>query len=152
MRAPSQRLIPWRSITYVGRRGKPPTWLPRQKLAEERIRVARSISRSQGFTLENSSSNSKFPKFHIFSKKSVAIFNPPPQFVPHLFPTNELRLCMHLRMKGLLSGLSTRIKTNLHIFQKIQKTRPILCKIAMPFSAAYSPTEYYLQRECGAAR
>ena len=37
---------------YVGRRGKPPTWLPRQKLAEERIPMARIIFRSSGIDLE----------------------------------------------------------------------------------------------------
>ena len=54
---------------------------------------------------------------------------------------------MYLRILGLKIGMKPKIKTNLKIFQKIQKTAPILWKIAHPFSAAYSPTEYYLQRE-----
>ena len=66
---------------------------------------------------------------------------------PLYFLWNELRLCIRLRILGLNTGLTTKIKTNLQIFQKIQKTRPNVCKIVRPFSAAYSSTEHYLQRE-----
>ena len=69
-----------------------------------------------------------------------------PNFYPLYFQPNELRLCIHLKIKGLPSGFSTRMKTNLHIFHKIQKTMPILCGIAMPFWAPYSLGEYYVGR------
>ena len=130
----------------MGRRGKPSTWLPRQKLAEERILMPRIISRSSGIDPEQFLAEFKiFEKFMFLSKN----FRSPcltrrPNFYPVYFQPNELRLCIHLKIKGLPSGLSTRIKTNLQIFQKIQKTRPIVCKIAMPFSTAYSLVEYYL--------
>ena len=44
-----------------------------------------------------------------------------PNFCPLYFPPNEVRLCMHLEIKDLPSGLPTRMKTHLQLFQRIQK-------------------------------
>ena len=87
-----------------------------------------------------------FAKSHFFKFFRSPYLTPRLDFYPIYFQPNELRLCIHLRISGLKSGIQTKIKTNLQIFQKIQnKKQPSFCKIAMPFSAAYSLGEYYLQ-------
>ena len=65
------------SASYVERRGKPPTWLPRQKLAEERI--PRVTTKIENFLLK---------KIEIFEKKISKSFDPScADLVPDFSPT-----------------------------------------------------------------
>ena len=62
-----------------------------------------------------------------------------PNFCPLYFPPNEVRLCMHLEIKDLPSGLPTRMKTHLQLFQRIRKNSAKLLRNCDAFLSGLSP-------------